>query len=380
MVIRCILPIVLIVFSIKFILRSNSTDDYAYSWNYQVENTSEVVTTYYNDDGKFRGMSIFGLRSDLNHATNELIKNNIEWVAVIPYVHQKDEEAYEAYEMSVPTKNGHWSRRDSTFIISISILQDKGINVMLKPHLWVSSGWRSNLNLPSKTHWNNWFETYRNNMLHYAKMAEMCNVKLLCIGTELRSSIEQQPEQWIQLIKDIRSVYKGKLTYAANWDGEFELINFWNQLDFIGIQAYFPLTNGKSTDLNEIKAGWDAHIKTLEALNENYDKPILFTEIGYRSDVSATVRPWEWNSLSNLFFNKKSDQAQQLAYEAMFERLWHKDWFKGCFIWQWNTRSSKDRAQRSLDFSPRFKPAENTIAKWYKNVVFADSINSKTQR
>ena len=64
---------------------------------------------------------------------------------------------------------------------------------------------------------------------------------------------------------------------------------------------------------------------------------------------------------------QKSTKAQQLAFEAMFESLWSESWFSGCYIWQWDTRTTKERALESFDFSPRFKPAENTISKWYGN-------------
>ena len=368
---RLALPVSVFVFTVNFIFNSNTTDNYKYSWNYDVENNTELASEYYKIDGKHRGMSVFGWRDNIDSSISELTKNNIEWVAVIPFLDQKDEQAE---KMSAPQKMGHWSRRDSVFIKSIDMLHKRGINVMLKPHLWLTSGWRSNLKLKSRKHWNTWFETYKINMLHYAQMAEMTGVELICIGTELRTSIEAQPEQWKQLIKEIRAIYRGQLTYAANWDGEFDKIDFWDELDYIGIQAYFPLTNHKSPSLNEIMDGWDAHIATLDSLHRKYDKPILFTEIGYRSDLSSTIKPWEWNSLKNMLNNQKSDQSQQLAYEAMFNKLWHKNWFAGCYFWQWHTHTSKENAEQSLDFSPRYKPAENTMAKWYKTAVKTDSL------
>jgi hypothetical protein len=35
-----------------------------------------------------------------------------------------------------------------------------------------------------------------------------------------------RPKYWQELILEIRKVYKGKLTYAANWD-EFKRVPFW---------------------------------------------------------------------------------------------------------------------------------------------------------
>lgn len=53
------------------------------------------------------------------------------------------------------------------------------------------------------------------------------------------------------------------------------------------------------------------------------------------------------------------------AYEALFQKLWFKEWFAGIYIWRWNNRSTPDYAAKSLNFSPLFKPAENVIAKWF---------------
>ena len=198
---RAVIPVFLVVFSIKYIIKKNSSDAYEYQWNHDYENVSDQATSYYKIDGKHRGMSVFGWHYKNQNPIAALIKNNVEWVAMVPFLHQKDEQAH---AMSFPAENGIWSRRDSIYIKSINKLHSKGVNVMLKPHLWLMSGWRSNLNLPSKSHWQGWFETYRNNMLHYAEMAEISNVKLLCIGTELRTSIEQQPEQWTELIQEIK--------------------------------------------------------------------------------------------------------------------------------------------------------------------------------
>ena len=361
---RILAPLFVVFVIFKLLAFNTANEGYEYEWDYSLENNSGKSNNHFATDGKHRGMSVFGWRRQVDHdkAINELVKNNIEWVAVIPFFDQENETA--------PTIRGYeniseFTRRDSTFIRTINELHDKGIHVMLKPHLWLFSGWRSNLNFSTEREWDIWFESYRTYMLHYARMAAATNVKVLCVGTELKTSIKQQPEKWTKLITEIKEIYNGKLTYAANWDDDLNEIGFWNQLDFIGVQAYFPLTKNKNPELEEIRKGWAAHISFLKQLSHQYKKPILFTEIGYRSDASTTIKPWEWNSVDKAFFSKKSDRTQQLAYEAMFQELWHKDWFAGTYIWQWNTQSKEENAKENLDFSPRFKPAQNTLAKWY---------------
>lgn len=359
---RFALPVTGVFLVFKLLVYSNGYEDFNYQWDPSIENSTGIAKDMYEKDGKHRGMSVFGWEDDNEVGISDLVRNNIEWVAVVPFMYQENPRTA---VMGVPKKIGTWSRRDSSFIKTIGQLHAKGIHVQLKPHLWMSDGWRSSIKHDTEEGWDTWFDSYKANMLHYAQMAQISNVELLCIGTELKSSLKKQPERWRNLVSEIKEVYKGKLTYAANWDGEFELIDFWNELDYIGIQAYFPLTKEKNPPLEAILKGWDRHITKLEALHQKHQLPILFTEVGYKSDAAATIKPWEWSSLSSILVNQKSDETQQLAFEALYQRLWHKKWFAGTYIWEWNTRTSEDSSYQSLNFSPRFKPAENTIAKWY---------------
>ncbi|WP_024769382.1 glycoside hydrolase family 113 [Aquimarina macrocephali] len=361
-VFRVAIPFFILFGIYKAIIYTNSTEEFSYQWDYSVENTSDTTNDLYKTDGKHRGMSVFGWGSNNKKSIATLIKNNVEWVAVIPFLYQKDQHTI---KMNTPKAIGQWSRRDSVFINSIVQLQAKGVHVQLKPHLWMGEGWRSDIALPSATDWDIWFDSYRSNMIHYAQMAQKTGVELFCIGTELRSSLKHQPDRWKALVQEIKTIYHGKLTYAANWDGEFDHVDFWKELDYIGIQAYFPLTKKSNPNLVTIKKGWDTHISKLETLSQTHQRPILFTEVGYKSEASAAIQPWEWRSLFGILYQKKSDRTQQLAYQALFESLWNKEWFSGMYIWQWNTRTSINSASTSLDFSPRYKPAQNTIAKWY---------------
>ena len=355
-------PLIFLFGSFKYIEHVNTNEGYTYQWNTAIENTTNKVLNIYEKDGKHRGMSVFGWTDDNKPALKELLRNNVEWIAITPFLYQKNERTE---TMRIPDKIGVWSRRDSMFINSIQQMHELGIHVNLKPHLWMNDGWRSNINFDSKETWASWFELYRKNMIHYAKMAALTNVEMLCVGTELKTSLKNQPEAWLSLLREIKTMYNGKLTYAANWDGSFDQTDFWKEFDYIGIQAYFPITKTSNPDLETLKKGWDRHIIKLEKIAKQHKKPILFTEVGYKSEASSTIRPWEWDEFASSLFNKKSDKTQQLAYEAMFQRLWNKDWFQGAYIWQWDTRTTKENSIKNLDFSPRFKPAENTIAKWY---------------
>ena len=359
---RFALPILLILVGYKALAYSNTNEWYSFDWDTTVMNDSGVVNNLYEIDKKHRGMSVFGWSEDNTEAVNSLVRANVEWVAVIPFLYQKDEKTK---LVDVPDNPNKYTRRDSSHIRAINDLHKKGIRVQLKPHLWMSDGWRSNITLDNNQEWDVWFESYRENMLRYARIAQETKTELFCVGTELATSIKKQPKKWESLIDEIRQIYTGELTYAANWYDEYEHVTFWNKLDHIGIQAYFPLTKMKNPDLATIEKGWEKHLIALEAFHKKYDKPILFTEVGYRSDAEATIKPWEWTEFLGPITKKKSDQTQQLAYEALFRQTWHQPWFSGVYIWQWDNRTMEESAKADLDFSPRFKPAENIMAKWF---------------
>lgn len=359
---RFMLPILIAFIGVKTLIYANSYELHDYQWDNSVMNTEGIVNDLHETDNKQRGMSVFGWSEDNTEAINGLIKANVEWVAVVPFLYQEDEKTK---VIDIPEFPEQFGRRDSSFIRIINEIHKKGLKAHLKPHLWMSSGWRSNVTLDNDKEWDEWFSSYRINMLRYAQMAEITKTELFCIGTELRTSIKKQPDKWFQLITEVKKIYSGELTYAANWYDEYEHVPFWNELDHIGIQAYFPLTKIENPSLEAIENGWNKHITAMELLHEKYQKPILFTEVGYKSESKATIKPWEWSSILSPLTSKKSDRTQQLAYEALFKKTWQQPWLSGIYVWEWNNRTSEESAKKDLDFSPRFKPAENTIAKWY---------------
>ena len=93
---------------------------------------------------------------------------------------------------------------------------------------------------------------------------------------------------WQKIIKEIRKIYKGKLTYAANWD-EFKRVAFWKDLDFIGIDAYFPLSNKKSPTIAEYELGWKLHKSEILKVQKQFNKPVIFTEFGYSTHIDVVT-------------------------------------------------------------------------------------------
>ncbi|MBU1084599.1 MAG: glycoside hydrolase [Candidatus Omnitrophota bacterium] len=238
-----------------------------------------------------------------------------------------------------------------------------GMNIMMKPHIdLIDKGdgtyWRADIGSATEKGWTKWFEEYRKFILAYAVMAEKMDVEVFCVGTEL-SFASQRTDEWKSIISEIRKVYSGKLVYAANWDN-FKNIDFWQDLDYVGIDAYFPLTYSTNPSLEDLKNGWRKWKNEIGAWRSAVDKPVLFTEIGYACTPEAPYSPWKVASSGNADTN-----IQALCYKAFFEVIWNEPWFAGVYWWKWDT-NVRSGGRYNRQFTPQNKPAQKIIEAHYK--------------
>ncbi|MGB4191012.1 MAG: glycoside hydrolase TIM-barrel-like domain-containing protein [Rickettsiales bacterium] len=243
---------------------------------------------------------------------------------------------------------------------------------------------------------------YINFILHYAGLVKN-KVNAFVIGSELigltkvRDENNNFPavEALIDLAKKVKEIVgdKVKVTYAADWSeyhhadyGWYNLDPLWasDYIDFIGIDAYFPLTNATQPFYEEEKIieGWSSgegynyyyedSQKTIKKplsapyawknieywwSNEHYNpngnkspwvpksKKIWFTEIGFPSVELASNQP-------NVFYSPDSCEsnfpihssgrvdfvAQRQALSAT-EKFWrNSEFLEQMFVWTWDAR------------------------------------------
>lgn len=282
---------------------------------------------------------------------------NANWIAITPYAFSAGNSPLVSYDHNTLW----WGESKEGVIATISYAHNLGLQVMLKPHVWIrGQGWAGDFQLDTDDQWTQWGKSYSKYILSFARSADSLNVEMMCIGTEYRKSATICPEIWKNLIHEVREIYHGKLVYAANWDN-YKNIDFWDQLDYIGIDAYFPLSKDKSPKLNHLNDKWDSIKTEIKNFSDSWNRPILFTEFGYKSIDYAADGHWNYNQ-DTLAVNLHN---QAVAYQSIFDTFWQEPWFHGGFLWKWHMDHDRAGGVENKQFTPQNKSAQKTIADWY---------------
>jgi len=256
------------------------------------------------------------------------------------------------------------SETDESVIHSALEARRLGMSVMLKPHIWLGSGsWPGAIEMTSEEDWQTFFSFYRRWLRHYALLAEQHGMEMLCIGVELGKTTLQRPDDWRRLIREVRGLYSGKLVYAANWGDEFERLEFWDELDYIGLNCYYPLSQDSSAGSGTLIEGAKAIGQKVDEVALRFDKPVLITEIGFTATAGCWVQPHE------VAGRKPLDQEhQRKAYAAVFSALGKRPSIAGLYWWKWPTYLTYG-GPSDRDFTPNGKPAEEEVRKYYRQMA-----------
>ncbi len=290
-----------------------------------------------------------------------IVELGANWIAVIPYAFSRQGEA----QVHFDSDRQWWGERPEGTIETIRIAQAAGIKVMLKPQVYIPGSWPGGLDFKLDSEWEQWENDYEKYIMTFVAIADSMNVGLVCIGTEFKFSETKREQFWRKLIKKIRAEYKGQLVYASNWDS-YEDVPFWDALDYIGIDAYFPLIDKKEPSLDEIKKAWEKYRRPIRKLHEKTNRPILFTEYGYLSVDGCTYNTWELEKDRQK--HSVNEQAQANALQAMHEVFWSEPYYHGGFLWKWFPDMDHHRSRRKHGYTPQGKKGEEVLRTWYKGV------------
>ena len=283
---------------------------------------------------------------------------NADWIAVIPYGYTRMGDPRVAFNLDWQW----WGEKVEGVTQTIKAAHEADIKVMLKPQVYIPGSWVGNLEFKSKEEWEKWEADYENYILTMAKLANSLNVEMFCIGTEFTKSTAQRPEFWQQLIQKVRSIYAGKLTYAANWD-DYKNIPFWEQMDYIGVDAYFPLDKSKTPKISDLRAAWQPYVRQLEHFACKVNTPIIFTEYGYLTVDGCAYNAWELEGKIKQL--PRNEQAQANAIEALLTEFGQHDWWHGGFLWKWFPNGEGGEGYNDRDYTPQGKKAEKILQQYY---------------
>lgn len=201
-----------------------------------------------------------------------------------------------------------------------------------------------------------WFKNYENLLLQIAQMAELEKVDLLFAGSEF-SSLQKHETYWKALIQNVRTQYKGLLSYSVNWDALTD-ITFLEDLDIIGINGYFSLTTLNNPNVKQLVKRWKNIQKKLVQKQQMFNKPLLISEIGYASQNGNNKDPW------NYLMSNEVDLQEQLDCFNAFNSVWlNHPALSGVFFYEW----FGEGGECDTGYTPRNKPALQAIKKWFIN-------------
>lgn len=231
----------------------------------------------------------------------------------------------------------------------------RGIAVLLRPLVDETSlhpaHWRGDIKPDDPAAW---FASYQATMVTYARLAEADKVEVLDIGTEL-TSMQGYAAQWRGVVAAVKEVYRGQVTYSANWDTPYPA--FGDSLDFIGVDAFFPLQAPRSASVDQLVAAWKPWQAKLSQIAQQWGKKVVLTELGTTSEPGSYQSPYTWNHADGV-----SLADQQSYYAATCRAL--KPQVSGMYWWAFYL-APVPNPTTDAGYDPQGKPAEQEIGRCY---------------
>lgn len=274
---------------------------------------------------------------------------------------------------------------------AISYARSLGLKVTVKPH-YLSSKTQDHLAYPAYQPPDifAFFDSLRVNLLEHARLAEATGATRLVLGTELGGHLTG-PEwrfMWQKIIREVRQVFHGSLTYSATVDTEWKtsraaneaaFVSFWESVDEVGVNIYPKLSRAADpgiADLERAYRGNDAGddvVAFVRALAARTNKPMLFMEHGFRSLGANYWDTGSWGDKGN----RVDNQAQVKLLEASLN-VWEREgagWLKGVFLWEIHATMPQPDTQDWWDrgFVFRYKPAAEVVRRHFGGTEARDA-------
>ena len=280
-------------------------------------------------------------------AAREMVRKlpayGVDAIALVPYAFMPDSSSP---RVIIPSRRDSLEGEDGIKELAAAAHQ-LGMKVLLKPQIWLRGSYPGDITFPSDAAAKAWFEEYARFIDHEAGVAAAIHADLFCVGVEFGKLVRYDAE-WRKLIAHTRLRYNGKLVYAANSGPEFESLGFWDVLDYIGLNEYYPLPDDLSAA---------AIVRKVETVQRRFHKPVIFTEAGFSSSEAPQRAPWDETP------GKLALRDQARCYDAVLRAFYKQPWFHG--VYWWKVGSNGFGGLEDGSHTPWGKPAMEVLRRWY---------------
>lgn len=258
----------------------------------------------------------------LEPALDAMVEVGADWIQIHPYAWIGNDGTVR-FDAIDPAARPAWLERP------LVEARRRDLKVFVKPHLgyWGSRfAWRGDITFDDDEQWERFFRTYRAWITNVA--AATPDADGFAVGTELDRTLDHEAE-WRSIIAAVRGATPAPLCYAANWT-HYREVGFWDALDVIGIQAYFPLTDESPPTEKGLREAWDRILDDVSTYGRARDRHVVFTELGYNRSFDAAARPWDHRT-----DGPEAEAVQALCLGVALEEIEDAPQVIGSFLWKW---------------------------------------------
>jgi hypothetical protein len=285
----------------------------------------------------------------------------VNWVAIHPYASIRADGTVHARALD-PADPPEWLARP------IREAHARGLSILVIPHLayWGSPfAWRGDIDFAEPVARARFFATYRAWITDVAAATRAADA--FSVANELEK-LAVHAAEWRAVIASVRAATPARLTWAANWSG-YRSVAFWDALDAVGIDAYFPLCERADPSEEDLRAAWKPILAELAAFQRTVGKPVVFTELGYRAALDAAREPWTFREERGAE-RARAEAVQERCLRVALEVLEpERAWLRGAFLWKWFAGPTHGRENFVLDrpalhavIAERWKPGARAPA------------------
>ncbi len=269
-------------------------------------------------------------------------------------------------------------KRDLDLAFAVGTAREHGMQAVLDLRLRAeeTGTFADGIVLDTEAATRTFFERYQALLVHYALLAEVLEVDVLCVGSELRfagrtrSASPDAPlvmrelrlASWGEALAVVREIFDGALAFGLSRPAEAAQVAFWDRVDLLGIDL-FPAWN---EDFEKPPKGvrrrmWRNVLDAAVRAGEEVDRPVFVLQAG----VSSSAEGWRRFDVPR---GELDLEFQRESLTGLSRSLsWSRDELervRGLHLWKWLGPSDPSTSS-GRGFALQGKPAERVLAELF---------------